>query len=114
MPDNEDRLPGTAGMIAEEYADVWDAYAELGAAVADAGPLSDREIRLVKLALAIGGQSEGAVHSHARRARREDIDEDDLRHVALLAIPTLGMPRAAAALSWLDDGDDDDDEDTVD
>ncbi len=107
-PDNA--LPGVAGEIADEYPDVWDAYNDLGAAVGDAGPLTRRELRLVKLALAIGGYAEGAVHSHARRAREEGLGEEDMRQVALLAIPTLGFPRAAAAISWLNDEDDDDDE----
>jgi len=115
MSDEEDeQLPGIAGEIAEDYPEVWDAYSELGAAVAGAGPLTSRESRLVKLALAIGIQSEGAVHSHARRARDEGIGEDDLRQVALLSIPTQGFPRAAAAISWLNDDDDDDDDDDED
>lgn len=111
MSEDEDQLPGVAGEIADEYPEVWDAYSELGAAVAGAGPLTSRECRLVKLALAVGMQSEGAVHSHARRARAEGIGEDDLHQVALLAIPTIGFPRAAAAISWLDDDDDDAEDD---
>ena len=96
-------LPSTAGEIAEQYPDVWSAYSALGEAVADAGPLSDRERRLVKLALAIGAGSEGAVHSHVRRAEREGINTASLQQVALLSIPTLGFPRAAAAFSWIGD-----------
>ena len=111
MSEDDNRLPGIAAEIADDYPDVWDAYNELGAAVADAGPLTTRELRLVKLALAIGMQSEGAVHSHARRARLEGLGEEDMRQVAVLAIPTLGFPRAAAAVSWLNDEDDDDEDD---
>ena len=33
-----------------------------------AGPLDEKACRLVKLAVAIGGRSEGAVHSAARKA----------------------------------------------
>ena len=35
--------------------------------VVPAGPLDQKTVRLVKLALAIGAKSEGAVHSHVRR-----------------------------------------------
>ena len=111
MTDDTEELPGIAGEIAEDYPEVWAAYSDLGAAVAGAGPLTSREVRLAKLALAVGMQSEGAVHSHARRARDEGVGEEDLRQIALLAIPTIGFPRAAAALSWLNDDDDDDDDD---
>jgi len=103
MDKRTDQLPGTARHIAKDQPAIWEAYNRLGQAVAEAGPLSRREVRLVKLALALAMQSEGAVHSHARRARSEGLGEQDLEHVALLAIPTIGFPRAAAALSWLGD-----------
>ncbi|WP_168713240.1 carboxymuconolactone decarboxylase family protein [Cochlodiniinecator piscidefendens] len=61
------------------------AYCDLGKACANAGPLSDRERRLVKLALAIGAALEGAIHSHTRRARAEGIENAALDQVALLA-----------------------------
>lgn len=100
---NEDELPATAGEIADDYPDVWSAFSALGAATADAGPLTNRERRLVKLALAIGTGSEGATHSHVRRAEEDGLTVADIEQVALLAIPTLGFPRAAAAMSWIRD-----------
>lgn len=57
----------------------------------------------MKLALAIGAGSEGAVHSHVRRALAEGASREELEHVALLAIPTLGFPQAVAALTWIKD-----------
>lgn len=96
-------LPGAAGELAKAHPAVWDAYAALGQATAQAGSLSDRERRLVKLALAIGAASEGAVHSHARRGLSEGIAGDDLQQVALLAIGPLGLPRAVAAGTWISD-----------
>lgn len=96
-------LPGAAGTLASQHPDIWDAYANLGKACAGAGPLTDREKRLVKLALAVGAGSEGAVHSHSRRARTEGIEEAALAQVALLAIGPLGLPRAVAAKTWIED-----------
>ena len=63
-------LPAAAGDLAQEHPKIWKAYSALGEAVSAAGPLDERSRRLVKLALAIGAQSEGAVHSHARQADR--------------------------------------------
>lgn len=96
-------LPKAVRGLMETKPALWEAYAGLGAAVAEAGPLDAKTRRLVKLALAIGGGSEGAVHSHARRAREEGCSEEDIHHVALLAIPTLGLPRAMAARTWIAD-----------
>lgn len=100
-------LPAKAGEVATEHPSVWAAYAALGHACAEAGPIPTAEQRLVKLALAIGANSEGAVHSHTRRALAEGHVIAALRHVALLAIPTLGFPAAMRALSWIDDVRDD-------
>ena len=96
-------MPGAAGDLADEYPEIWQAYAALGQATGECGPLSDREKRLVKLALAIGAGSEGAVHSHTRRAKEEGITSQDLKQVAMLAIGPLGLPRAVAAKTWIED-----------
>jgi hypothetical protein len=48
---------GAAGDLAKQHSDIWLAYSDLGKACANAGPLSDRERRLAKLALAIGAAS---------------------------------------------------------
>jgi alkylhydroperoxidase/carboxymuconolactone decarboxylase family protein YurZ len=96
-------LPSGAGRLADRYPTVWTAYEHLGEAVAEGGPLDAKTRRLIKLALAIGRESEGAVHSHVRRAVSEGINADELRHVMLLAIPTLGLPAAVKSMTWMDD-----------
>ena len=100
-PDVE--LPGSAGQVAREKPELWRAFQALGAATGAAGPLSEREQRLVNLALAIGGDSEGATHSHARRAVAEGMSGEELDHVAFLAITTLGWPQAIRGLTWVRD-----------
>lgn len=96
-------MPGAAGELAQQHPDIWSAYSALNQAAADSGPLSDREKRLVKLALAIGAGSEGAVHSHTRRAKDEGVEATAIAQVALLAIGPLGLPRAVAAKTWIED-----------
>ena len=97
------KLPSGAARIAKHHPKIWGAYEELGAACADAGPLDARTRRLVKLALAVGSQSEGAVHSHTRRAMAEGLTTEECLHVTLLAIPSIGLAKAAAAMSWIED-----------
>ena len=96
-------LPSGAAKLAENHPPVWTAYQLLGAACAEAGPLDARTRRLVKLAVAIGQESEGAVHSHTRRALSEGLTKDEILHVALLAIPSMGLAKAAAAMTWIAD-----------
>jgi len=103
MVEKSDELPSGAGKVARAYPAVWEAYTALGKATAEAGPLDERMRRLVKLALSIGASSEGAVHSHTRRAVEEGVSKQDLKQVALLAIATLGFPQAVKGLTWIED-----------
>ncbi|SDI97027.1 carboxymuconolactone decarboxylase family protein [Billgrantia gudaonensis] len=100
---SDQSLPSGAGKVAEQYPAVWEAFQTLGQRCAESGPLDARTRRLVKLALAAGAGSEGAVHSHVRRGLHEGIEPEALRQVALLAVPTLGLPAGVAALTWIDD-----------
>jgi len=98
-----EKLPAGAAKIAKRYPKIWAAYQQLGEACAEAGPLDARTVRLVKLALAVASESEGAVHSHTRRALAEGLSKAELLHVPLLAIPSLGLAKAVAAMSWIED-----------
>lgn len=75
----------------------------LGTAAAGAGPLDQKSVELLRLAIAVGAQQEGGVHSHTRRALEAGASAEEIRHVALLAITGIGFPNAMAALSWVDD-----------
>ena len=96
-------LPQAPLHIAEDHPDVWAALQHLGAAVSEAGPLDARTKRFVHLALAIGADSHGAVHSHARRGLAEGLAADELEHVAFLAATTLGWPQAVRGIMWIRD-----------
>ena len=74
-----------------------------GKASSEAGPIDAKTRRLVKVALAIGAGLEGAVHSHVRRALAEGVPAEELKHIALLAMPTLGFPASLRALTWIED-----------
>lgn len=79
------------------------AYEALGEACAEAGPLDAKTRELIKLAMAIGGRLEGAVHAHARRALGAGATAAEIQHVVTLAIPTVGFPTTVAAFTWVED-----------
>jgi alkylhydroperoxidase/carboxymuconolactone decarboxylase family protein YurZ len=105
---DRDYLPRVYRDLRAENPEIAEAYDALGDACRRAGSLSGREQRLVKLGIAIGLSSEGAVRSHVRRGLSEGITLADLRHAIAIAIPTAGFPATAAAYRWardvLDDG----------
>jgi len=96
-----EKLPDIVEGIQKQSPAVWESYQSLEAELALAGPLDARTRRLVKLALAIGARHEGAVHSHTRRGLREGLSRDELLHVALLGVTTLGWPHATTGRAWI-------------
>ena len=87
----------------EDFSDVATAYELMGNAVHNAGPLDEKTRALIKLAISTGARLEGAVHSHVRKAVKVGASKEEMRQVALLALPTIGLPSMMAALSWIDD-----------
>jgi 4-carboxymuconolactone decarboxylase len=79
------------------------AYEDLALRCREAGPLDDKSMRLIKLGIAIGLNSEGAVKSHARRALDIGVSEKELMHVVLLALTTAGFPTMIAAMLWVEE-----------
>lgn len=97
------KLPKAATRFRKLYPDVWKAFTKLGERCHDAGPLDERSRRLVKLALSIGAGLEGATHSAVRNARKIGLSEEEINHVVLLAVTTLGFPSAIRAFTWAGD-----------
>src|SRR5438132_9663847 len=89
--------------IRAEYPHVIAAVEQLGNAVGAAGPLDARTTHLIQLAAAAAIHSEGAVHSHARRALAAGATEEQIRHALIALTSTIGFPTVTAALSWVDD-----------
>jgi len=85
------------------YPEVFQAYDALGKAVGSSGPLSNKEMALIKLAIASGARLEGAVHSHCRRALDAGCSAEEIRQTVLLTTTTIGFPSMMACLSWVDD-----------
>ncbi len=99
MPD----LPRPFQRFLARYPAVEKAHMELSLAVNREGPMDERARRLVRLGIAIGQQSRGAVKSQVRQAAEEGLSPDELRHAALLAFPTLGFPSMIAAMEWVEE-----------
>jgi alkylhydroperoxidase/carboxymuconolactone decarboxylase family protein YurZ len=76
---------------------------ELGKVAREEGPLDDKTAHLIQLAASTSIRSEGAVHSHARRALEAGAKPDEIYHAVILLTSTIGFPTVSAALSWVED-----------
>ena len=96
-------VPPDYWQLRKRYPAYFDAVEALGAAARQAGPLDEKTTQLVQLGAAAAIRSEGAVHSHVRRALKAGATADEIRHAVLCMTSTVGFPNARAALSWADD-----------
>ena len=98
-----EKLPARPQAFRKKYPEVWKAFSRLADSCHEAGPLDEKCRRLMKLGLAIGAGLEGATHSATRNALAAGIRADELRHVAVLGITTIGFPASMRAMSWIAD-----------
>jgi len=93
-------LPFSYERFKEEFGEIGKQYERLALKCHTCGPLDEKTRRLVKLGIAIGSESEGAIKSHARRAMDMGISRDEICHTILLSLTTIGFPKMVAALNW--------------
>jgi alkylhydroperoxidase/carboxymuconolactone decarboxylase family protein YurZ len=99
----QEALPSSVSTFEKKHPAVWEAFARLGEACHETGPLDEKSRRLVKLALAVALRHEGAVHSATRNALKSGVTREELEHVVILAVTTIGWPAAHAAMTWIED-----------
>lgn len=97
------KLPQQFLQIRKRHEKFFNAVEELGKVVKQEGPLDEKTIHLVQLAAAATVHSEGAVHSHVRRALESGVTPDAIYHALLLLTSTIGFPTVIAAVSWAED-----------
>jgi 4-carboxymuconolactone decarboxylase len=97
------KVPDVFGRLQRRHAELMAAAEAVGQAARRAGPLDERQIQLIQLAAAAAIRSEGAVHSHTRRALAAGASPEEIRHALIVLVSTIGFPGAVAATSWADD-----------
>jgi AhpD family alkylhydroperoxidase len=100
---SEKKLPEWYLSIKAKHEKYIDALDELGKVIKQEGPLDEKTTHLIQLAAATAIRSEGAVHSHARRAMEAGAEPEEIYHAIILLTSTIGFPTVSAALSWIND-----------
>lgn len=99
----KDTLPAHFLSIKRKQRKFFNAVDRLGKVAREEGPLDEKTANLIQLGAATAIRSEGAVHSHIRRALQAGASDEEILQAILLLATTIGFPTVAAALSWADD-----------
>jgi AhpD family alkylhydroperoxidase len=97
------KLPQQYLMLRKQFKGVLKALDALGKATSSAGPIDKKTGHLIQLAAAAAAKSEGAVHSHTRRALDAGATAEEIHHTLIMLTSTIGFPTVSAALSWAND-----------
>jgi 4-carboxymuconolactone decarboxylase len=104
------KTAGVSGYLPEVFQGFYERFPDVGKAIDNvaqvcqaAGPLDKEISELIKLGIAIGLNSEGAIRSHARRAIEAGVSQEKIRHTVLLAFTTAGFPHTIAAYKWVEE-----------
>ena len=94
-------LPKIYEKFTDAYPELMNRYQELGKACRKAGPLEEKNQDLIKLGIAIGFNSKGAVMSSVRKALASGASDAEIRQTVLLGLTTTGFPNMIAAMGWV-------------
>jgi 4-carboxymuconolactone decarboxylase len=96
-------LPKVYEKFSSKFPAVLKDFKQLGQTCRDAGPLDSKCQDLIKLGIAVGANSRGAVMSHTRKALESGASAEEITHAVLLALTTTGFPNMIAAMGWVEE-----------
>jgi alkylhydroperoxidase/carboxymuconolactone decarboxylase family protein YurZ len=93
-------LPRSLRAFIRKYPEVWTAHERLGVECARAGPLTSREIQLIKIAVAASLRLETSFKTHVRKAIRAKATRAEVEHTIIQMLPIVGIGRTMMAMKW--------------
>jgi alkylhydroperoxidase/carboxymuconolactone decarboxylase family protein YurZ len=93
-------LPKIYEGFSENFPQIMKNYQQLGKSCRESGPLDEKHQDLIKLGIAIGANSRGAVMSSVRKALASGATTEEISHAVLLSLTTTGFPNMIAAMGW--------------
>jgi alkylhydroperoxidase/carboxymuconolactone decarboxylase family protein YurZ len=94
------QLPSTLRQFIERYPKVWSAHEGLGMECAQAGPLSEKQIQLIKIAITGSLTLETAFKTHVQKSLQAGTSKREIEHTIIQLLPILGMGRTMMAMKW--------------
>jgi len=95
-----EELPPTLRDFIKAHPEVWSAHEKLGIESAKAGPLSEKQVQLIKLAVTGSQMLETAFKTHVRKAVGAGATRAEIEHAIIQLLPLVGMGRMMMAMKW--------------
>ncbi|MBN2174195.1 MAG: carboxymuconolactone decarboxylase family protein [Bacteroidales bacterium] len=89
--------------VRKHHPEYLEAVERLGELTKNMGPLDEKQAQLIQLAASIALKSEGAAHSHTKRALEAGATKEEIRQTVFLLTNTIGFPNVMAGITWVND-----------
>ena len=96
-------LPPNLRAFIRKYPKVWAAHERLGIECARAGPLTAKEMQLIKIAVAASLSLETSFKTHVQKAMRAGATRAEVEHAIIQILPIVGIGRTMMAMKWHSD-----------
>ena len=97
---NPKELPPSLRKFVGKYPEVWSAHERLGLECGRAGPLTPKEIQLIKIAITGSLSLETPFKTHVQKAIRTKASRAEVEHTIIQLLPIIGMGRTMMAMKW--------------
>ena len=96
-------LPSTLRRFIQRNPKIWESHEALGLACKKAGPLSDKQIEFIKMAITASQALETAFKTHVTKAIQAGASSDEMDHVVIQLLPIVGLGRTMMVAKWLEE-----------
>jgi len=100
---NPKELPPSLRAFIRKYPKVWAAHERLGVECARIGPLTSKEIQLVKIAVTGSLRLETSFKTHVQKAMRAKATRAEVEHTIIQMLPIVGLARTMMAMKWFNE-----------
>ena len=100
MKKKSEEFPPSLQRFIKKYTEVWGNYEKLGVACNNAGPLKEKCLLLIKMAINGAQGLETPLKTHARKALKAGVTPEEIRHALIQLLPATGIASMMRALRW--------------
>jgi len=100
LAEKREGLPKSLQEFIRKYPQVWEAHEKLGIACKKAGPLEEKYLQMIKLAISGLQVHETAFKTHVRAAMRAGAKAEEVEHAIVQLLPTAGLNATMIAMNW--------------
>ena len=95
-----EELPASLQTFIKKYGDIWKSYSKLGEACAKAGPLGEKQVELIKIAIYGTKGMFTPFKTHVRQALKSGATKEEIEHSLIQLLTAEGVSHVIMTMKW--------------